>query len=56
MARAIRSAPESLRSRYLATFERTFTAYPPEGRPQRNRRPMHPTILPILREEGSVPA
>ena len=56
MARAIRSAPESLRSRYLATFERTFTAYPSEGRPQRNRRPIHPAMLPILREDGTVPA
>ena len=55
MARAIRSAPESLRSRYLATFERTFTAYPTGGRLQRNRRPMHPAMLPILPEEGRVP-
>ena len=55
MARAIRSAPEALRSRYLTTFERTFTAYPTEGRPQRNRRPLHPAMRSILRE-GEVPA
>ncbi len=54
MARSIREAPDAMRDRYLATFERKFSTDPPDHREQRNRRRFHPSMTPILRESWEV--
>ena len=56
LARAIRESPTgSNRERLLRAFEKSYTAYPSEGRPQRNRRRFHVAMRQTLRE-GTVPA
>lgn len=47
--RAVRTAPESIRKAQLKNFENRNPQYPADGREERNRQPLHPSMWRVVR-------